>query len=157
MKILKILLTISLFFSASLFANLDKEGVLGILKGKYKVDGDYRFSFVIRSSGNVMFFDKDDEYATGNLFMAHSDGEWDFTGLPVAHLVFGSGSDEDTRDIHIILAAVRDGFSGSTDEIHLMGAFETFNDGPNGYSSAKLLKIKLNKYDKTSKRYKPVL
>ncbi|MCB0384757.1 MAG: hypothetical protein KDD43_05130, partial [Bdellovibrionales bacterium] len=82
-----------------------------------------------------------------------SNSDWGMSGLPVAHLVFGEGSDEEARDYHVLLTVQEDWGDDAKDEIAVVAIFETFNDGPNGYSSVDTASFKVKKYNKKTKKY----
>jgi len=99
-----------------------------------------------------MVFNKNDKYAHGSLSLIHSDDENDYDGAPVAHLILSSGSDENTEDLHIILAVSY--YEPEMDiNIKLMSMFATMNDGPNDTATVYSVNYELKKYDKKTKSY----
>ncbi|MCB0365473.1 MAG: hypothetical protein H6624_19640 [Bdellovibrionaceae bacterium] len=154
----RLFLAIALFVSSfSAFASLDQDEVIKGLSGRYilEIDSDTALHFLIRSNGNVQVLNQNDEfeYTKGDISLMNSDSDWGMSGLPVAHLVFGEGSDEEARDFHILMTVQQDWGDDAKDEIAVIAVFETFNDGPNGYSSADTASYKVKKYNKKTKKY----
>lgn len=144
------------FMSLSVFASMNQEDVLKVIKGRYQVSmGSSKASFVIRSSGNILMLNSEGEfeYSEGELSFLGSSNSIGPDGLPIASLVFGMGSDEETRDIHILMTVEQD-WSGDDHEIKLITAFSTFNDGPNDYSSYEgQSSVSIKKYNKKTKSF----
>ncbi len=142
-------------FSISAFASLDQGDVLKVLKGRYEVTmGSSKTNFVIRSSGKIMMLSTsgDFEYSEGELSFIGSSNSLGPDGLPVASLVFGAGSDEETRDIHILMTVDQDWSDEMS--IKVITSFTTFNDGPNDVSSYEGTNpITVKKYNKKTKKY----
>ncbi|TNF00794.1 MAG: hypothetical protein EP326_05975 [Deltaproteobacteria bacterium] len=145
-------------FSLSAFASMSQEDVLKVLKGRYMAEmGSSKATFVIRSSGKVMTLSTSGEfeYSEAELSFLGSSNSIGPDGLPVASLVFGAGSDEETRDIHILMT-VEQGWSNEMD-IKVITAFSTFNDGPNDVSSYEgQSAITLKKYNSKTKKYEVI-
>ncbi|MCO4793736.1 MAG: hypothetical protein KC493_08495 [Bacteriovoracaceae bacterium] len=144
-------------FSITSFASLNQDDVLKTLKGRYqlKINNSDKANFVIRSSGKILMLSSNGEleYSEGEMFLTGSSNIIGPDGLPIANIVFGMGSDEETRDIHILLTVEED-WDGTNHEIKFISSFSTFNDGPNGYSSFEgANKIVLKKYNKQTKKY----
>lgn len=156
MKKLMVILIMGLF-SITSFASLNQNDVLKTLKGRYqlKLNNSDKANFVIRSSGNILMLSSDGEleYSEGEMSFTGSSNSIGPDGLPIANIVFGVGSDEETRDIHILLTVEED-WDGTDHEIKLISSFSTFNDAPNGYSSFEGSNmIVLKKYNKKTKKY----
>ena len=71
----------------------------------------------------------------------------------MAHLTFTDASDEEAQDIHVFLTAVQDDSDQSL-SLQVITAFETYDDGPNHYSTfSKDTTVSLKKYDKKTRSY----
>ena len=155
MRILAGLLVMFVGFTAS--ASLGQDDVHKGIVGKYilQVDNDSAISFLIRSSGKIQVLNQNDqyEYVSGEMIFAGSNNDWGMSGLPIAHIVLGDSSDEEARDFHILITVQQEWDEDAKDVIVVVGMFETFNDGPNGYSMAEGASYKLKKYNKKTKKY----
>lgn len=152
---IKLFLTLSfaLLSVDSAYASLNKDDVQKALAGKYSLQIDeYEVQFLIRSSGEVQILNTENEMNGASFSLVNSVNPAGPDGLTVAHLTLMTASDEDARDYHLLLT-VEQSHRGSNN-IVLIHAFSTFNDGPNDYSSVEpVSQISLKKYDKERKDY----
>lgn len=146
-------LTFTLLFSLSTFAAMSAQDVIKAVKGRYTVTFEGTdYSFLLRSSGDVNLLTQDQSVHSAEVLLAYTSSSFGPDGLPVVHVTFLEGSDEDSRDFHLLLTAEQDWGSGY--EIKLITAFSTFNDGPNDYSSYEgKFDPKLKKYNTKTKKY----
>ena len=156
MKNLLLVLVLSLL-TFNTFAHINSDETMSHIKGRYQLhDPDTgTVKFIIRSSGQVMVLNKEDEfsYMDAHLTFLNSDNDFGPSGVPVIHLVMGYGSDEDTRDYHIVMTVLKNWESDNYD-IRVMSKFSTFNDGPNDYAGANQRSdLVLKKYNKKTKKY----
>ncbi|OUR98462.1 hypothetical protein A9Q84_03365 [Halobacteriovorax marinus] len=156
----KLLLLLSFFFlSFSSFSSFDKEDVLKVIKGKYILQTNFsgEIHFVIRSSGKLQvvktdWYDGDaNEQFPATISIEGGDNGM-LRGLPVAHLLFSEGSDEQAIDFHLLLTASQYwGNEGA--EVRLLSSFSLENDGPNETANIIQTKLTLLKYNKKTKKY----
>lgn len=154
----KIIVLLSLLFSMSSWASLNQEQSLKVLKGRYQLQvAGETLNFVIRSKGTVLMLASSLDYINGELQFTGSSNSIGPDGLPIANIVFSDGSDEETRDFHLLLTVEQD-WSGEDHEIKLVTFFSTFNDGPNDYSSFEgtYKKPSLKKYNIKTKKYEVI-
>lgn len=147
-----LVLVTAMLFSISAFASLSAQDVIKTLKGRYQIvlDGT-NYTFLIRSSGDVQVLTQD-EVERAELVFAYTSSSWGMDGLPVAHLTFLTGSDEDSKDYHVLLTVEED-WSGPH-VIKLITTFSTFNDGPNEMSNyLGQFNGQLKKYSTKTKKY----
>ena len=131
MKTMIALLFATLSFTSQ--AALNQDDVLKALVGQWSVkmdSGDVKF--LVRSNGDVQIISNAHrEYVSAKLSFNSSTSDWGMDGLPVAHLILSEGSDEDVRDIHLLVTGLQD---GDNVRVKKVAAFNTFNDGPNEFS-----------------------
>ena len=142
-----------LILPAFAWAALDESEVQATLAGRYRLETEIgTVSFLIRSRGTVEILNKDGEfkYASGSISYSYSKSSDLHDGLPIANLVIGTGSDEDAQDFHVVLAVEQ---GEESNAIKVLATFSTFNDGPNGYSMAEAVRMKLSKFDKESDKF----
>ena len=148
---------ITMLMSLSTFAAINQDEALYAIKGKYQISmgPSTKASFVIRSSGEILMLKSQGELedSEGTLAFVGSSNSNGPDGLPVVSLVFSTGSDEETRDIHVLMTVEQD-WSEDDREIKLITVFSTFNYGPNEYSSYEgQSDIEQKKYNKKTKKY----
>lgn len=152
MLLIKRILLVFLLIVSVAHAGVSKEDAISVLKGKYRISFEgYTSYFLIRSTGKIQLLTEESELEQGELYFISTSGVDDHSGLPVAHLVFGLGSDEDTLNAHVLLVVDKDWGVGT--ELKKIGSFTTFNDGPNDLGSTSQNNVKLEKYDSKSKKY----
>jgi hypothetical protein len=145
-------LTFSLLFSAVAYASMSAQEVVTAVKGRYSATFDgQNYSFLLRSSGDVNLLTQGGYVSEAEFLLAYSGNSIGPDGLPVVHLTFLEGSDEESRDFHILLTVEKD---FNEYEVKFIHAFTTFNDGPNDYSSFEgSFDPKLKKYNTKTKKY----
>lgn len=150
----KLILLLAFLSSLNVFAALNEDDVLRVMVGQWSVSmdsGDVKF--VIRSNGDINVVSSAHvEYVSATLTFNNSTSDWGMNGLPVAHLILSEGSDEDVRDIHLLVTGLQEGESV---RLKKLAAFGTFNDGPNEYSDIEL-GSRFKKYDPKSKTWSEV-
>lgn len=151
-----IALTFSLMFSAVAYASMSAQEVVTELKGRYSAtfNGE-NYNFLLRSSGDVNLLTQSGYVSEAEYLLAYTGNSIGPDGLPVVHLTFLEGSDEESRDFHILLTVEKEWDGSHT--VRLIHAFTTFNDGPNDYSSFEgPFDPKLKKYNAKTKKYESV-
>lgn len=138
-------------------ASLEKNEVLKGLAGRYALEfsPNSSLNIVIRSSGAVQVLNELDNLSMmeGKLTFAGSTTSALMSGLPVGHLVVTQAGDEDTRDFHVLLTVEQSPEGEDQNQVKVIAAFETFNDGPNELSSVEKATFSLKKYNKATKRF----
>lgn len=156
----KFLLLLSLFaISLTSHSALNKEEVLKEIRGKYILQTNLtgEIHFVIRSSGALQviksdWYDSDAGVSFPATMTINSGDNGMLRGLPVAHLTFSEGSDEQAIDYHILLTATQH-WGNDGGEVKLLSKFALENDGPNQMASVVSTKLTLLKYNKITKKY----
>ena len=154
----RLLILLSLLLSVPAFASMNQSDVMKVLKGRYQLDSaGETLNFVIRSKGTILMLASTIDYVEGELQFTGSSNSIGPDGLPIANIILANGSDEETRDFHLLLTVEQD-WSGNNHEIKLITVFSTFNDGPNDYSSyeGQYSKPSLKKYNKKTKKYEVI-
>ncbi len=135
---MKTLLTVLFaFFALNAHASLGQEDVLALMTGQWsiKIDSGSEVKFVVRSNAEVMVVSTAHrENVKAKLTFAHSTSSWGMDGLPVAHLILTTASDEEAQDFHLLLTGLQ---LGAEVQLKKLAAFTTFNDGPNEYSEVE--------------------
>lgn len=146
-------LTFAFLLSLSAYASMSAQDVINQVKGRYVATFEgTEYTFLLRSSGDVNLLTQDESVHSAEVLFAYTSSPWGPDGLPVLHVTFLEGSDEDSRDFHLLLT-VEKGWSNDY-EIKLITAFTTFNDGPNDVSSYEgKFDPKLRKYNAQTKKY----
>ncbi|GEM_PF-5897120 len=158
-KSLVIFFTLIMSFSAS--ASIGKEDLVATIKGRYVLQtsesGDIHF--LLRSSGKLEVVESDwysssESIASYPAKISIEQGDNGLLrGLPVAHLIFSEGSDEQVVDYHILLTAEQN-WDRRDPVVRLLTTFVLENDGPNQVASViSKEKMKLLKYDSRSKKF----
>ena len=146
----KFIIALSLLFSSVSFASLDQEDVITAMAGQWSMsfEGE-QVKFLVRSNGEISIISRNHDYVTATLSFTGSNVDWQLNGLPVAHIIITEGSDEDVRDVHFLVTAIK-----YDEEISLkkLAVFSTFNDGPNDFSDADSWS-NFKKYDPKTKKW----
>lgn len=155
-----LLMILPFVLSLNTFASLDKEKLLETIKGRYILQTieSGEIQFLIRTSGKLEVI-KSDWYDLGQAgegypskFAIEQGDNGLFKGMPVAHLIFSEGSDEQALDYHIILTAQND-WASRGPVIRLLSSFALENDGPNELASIISTKLTLLKYSVKLKKF----
>ena len=160
MKKMSVILLLISILSFSLHAAIGKDDLINSIKGRYILQtnevGDIHF--LIRSTGKLQVIKSDwfslsessDSYPSQMTIEQGDNGL--LRGMPVAHLIFSEGSDEQEIDCHILLTAEQ-GWDGNRPSIRLLSSFILENDAPNEVASVISTKLTLLKYSVKSKKF----
>lgn len=150
MKLLAAALMLAMPFTA--FAELTAKDIKKEIAGQYRITEDRKvFMFIVRSNGTVEVPENQNvPFAAGRMSLNNSSNAEMLDGLPVAHIVIGTGSDEDVADYHVLLTAEQ---NEGENVVRLAAKFVTFNDGPNATTSVAGGRFKVAKYNKETEEY----
>ncbi|PIK15078.1 hypothetical protein [Halobacteriovorax sp. JY17] len=160
-KFLILLCAILACFNSS--ASIGKDDLIGAVKGRYILQTNEvgEIHFLIRSTGKLQVIKSDwynlnessDDYPAKMTIEQGDNGL--LRGMPVAHLIFSEGADEQAIDCHLLLTAEQ-GWDGEGLTIRLLSSFALENDGPNEIASVLSTKLTLLKYSVSAKKFIPV-
>ena len=127
------------------------------LRGQYRLSthAGSKLYFYLRSSGSagIIRAEGEFEYSQIDFYLMQGLSDLGPDPLPVGHILITYGSDEETVRLILRLAKVGE---GQDRKIDFIDAISTFMDGPNDYQSWSKENVKLERYERTTKKWLPL-
>mgnify|MGYP000471739318 CR=1 FL=1 len=163
MKVKFLVLLFSVVCCLSSEASMGRDDLVKSIRGSYILQTNEvgEIHFLIRSTGELQVI-KSDWYSVSEstskypskMSIERGDNGL-LRGMPVAHLIFAEGADEQAIDFHLLITAEQ-GWSGGNPRVRLLSSFALENDGPNELATIISTKLLLLKYSKSAKKFIPV-
>ncbi|WP_417335949.1 hypothetical protein [Halobacteriovorax marinus] len=159
MKVISFLF-LTAFICTNSLASIGKGELIEAIKGRYILQTNEagEIHFLIRSSGKLQviksdWYDSNESATTYPAKFTIEQGDNGLLrGMPVGHLIFSEGSDEQAIDFHLILTAEQN-WNRENPSIRLLSSFALENDGPNEVATVLSTKLSLLKYSVKYKKF----